>query len=643
MNLKSTGFFDTLHGAMRSFPVFHFLLPFLLSILLTFNGCSFFGSIGDAISDGYQNTVAYFNSYYNASRAFDDAEAEIAVSDKNSGIRGFTDRPQPLSNTARQRLLMVNDKCSNILQFYPSSALVDDALMLIGKSYYYQAEYLRAERKFTEFLSQYPDSPLSSEVRLWYVRTLARLKNNEEAIQVGESLLTQTETEGETDFAVGAADVLGVLYERMNQHQQSLAMYDHLQKIAPDNEVRAWGLYRAGQKLVGLQRLEDAASRFKLAADNSDDRQFKYQCLLERIRVLRSLGRHEESLSLSNEMLNDFLFLQYSKELQFERGLTHLEAGEFQAAEDDFVAVDTTAGRSELGARASFERAKLYEYVRQDYRAARDAYTRATSFPVAEIVSTARKKQAGLTRYWSLVDARMKLDSLIVYGSVSDSLPADSGAAKPPLDLDSLQSAAANSSYELGELFYIDIENPDSAVYWYGQALEDIDDSVRTPRIKYILAELALSYPTKQYADGLGMLRSIIERYPKSLYATRAKTQLGISLDPSETDNGEILYKKAEARIDSGDYVEAITTLRTIAKEFPFSPFASKSAYTIGWLYENRLSQPDSALSEYARLLQSYAGTPYAAVVRPRIRAIEAARVDSTGVSPAKKIKQREQ
>jgi tetratricopeptide (TPR) repeat protein len=463
------------------------------------------------------------------------------------------------------------------------------------------------------------------------------LKNNGEAIQVGESLLTQAETEGKTDLAAGAADVLGVLYERMDQHEQSLAMYEHLQKIAPNDDVKAWGLYRAGEKLVGLQRLEDAARMFEFAAGNSDDPQFKYQCLLERIRVLRSLGRHEESLRMANEMLDDFRFLQNSKELQFERGLTHFEAGEIQAAEDDFVVVDTTAGRSELGARASFERAKLYEYVKQDYRAARDAYTRAASFPVEEIVSTARKKQAGLTRYLLLVDARMKLDSLIVHGSVSDSLPADSGAAKPPLDLDSLRSAIAANSFELGELFYIDIENPDSAVYWYGQALENIDDSVRTPRIKYILAELALSYPTKQYADGHLMLRSIIEKYPKSLYATRAKIQLGIKLDPSETDNGEILYKKAEARIDSGDYTGAITTLRTIATEYPNSPFASKSAYTIGWLYENRLSQPESALSEYARLLQAYASSPYAAVVRPRIRAIEASRVDSTGISPAKR------
>ncbi len=622
---------------MRSTRVLHFVLPILVSALLLFNSCSFFGAIGDGISDGYQNTVAYFNSYYNAKRAFDEAESDIAAADSKLGIRGFTDRPSALSTMARQRLLMTIDKCSNILQFYPSSALVDDALMLIGKSYYYLQDYLRAERKFTEFLSQYPDSPFDLEARFWYVRTLARLKKNEEGIQAGESLLTQSVEEEEADLAAWTCDILGALYERIGRHEQSLAMYERLQQIALEDEDRAWGAFRAGEKLVGFQRFEEAGKKFELAAEISDDVQFRFQCHRERIRTLRSLGRFEQSLQLSQELLDDFHYLQNAKELKFERGLTQIAAGNVQAGDDDLTAVDTTAGRTELGVRASFERARLYEYVKHDYRAARDSYVRATTFPVPEILPLARKKLAGLTKYLSLSDARMKLDSLLARPSVADSATPDSGAVIIPLNRDSLRSEVATNSYEMGELFYIDLENPDSAVYWYRQALEELDDSARAPRVKYILAELALSYPEKEYADGNAMLRSIIETYPKSLYATRAKIQLGIPVAPAETDLGEKLYEQAEARIDSGDFNGAIKTLRVIVAEHPSSPFAAKSAYTIGWLYENRLSQPDSALSEYTSLLESYGTSPYAAVIRPKMRAIQESRLDSTGASAEKK------
>jgi tetratricopeptide (TPR) repeat protein len=622
---------------MKSFRIFRFFFPLLLLILISFGGCSFFDFVGESISSGYQNTVAYFNSYYNGSRAFDEAEAEIEAAEQVSGIRGFTDKPQPINNTIRQKLTTVIDKCSNILQFYPSSALVDDALLLIGKSYYYQGDYLKAERKFTEFLAGYPDSPLNLEARAWYVKTLARLKKDEQAVGAGESLLAEAEKEGETDLAAEVLDVLGVLYERAKDYERSLAMYERLRDLAGDDEAQAWAYYRGGQKLVALDRLEEAARMFQLAAEKSDDHQFRFLSLHEYVRVLRSLGRFDEALRVSEEMLGDFRFAQKMKEMRFERGVTYRDAGQIDLAMDDFVEVDTTAARTEIGARASFELAKLYEHEKRDYHSARDAYGRATGFPVDSIIVEARKKQSGFVRYFSLFGTRRKLDSLVNRIIVPDSTGADSVRGNPPqVNLDSLKSALAVNSYDLGELFYVDIENPDSAVFWYKEALKGIDDSVRTPRINYIIAELAFSNPSHGYANGEAMLQSIIDTYPKSVYAMRAKVRLGIPLGISETDNGETLYKKAEAKIDSGNYTQAIGILRQITSDYPLSPFAPKSAYTMGWLYENRLSRPDSALSHYNLLLQSYAASPYAAVVRERLRAVKAERTDSSGTKRVK-------
>ncbi|MBF8249139.1 MAG: hypothetical protein HW374_1939, partial [Bacteroidetes bacterium] len=56
------------------FPLF-----VLLALPLIHSGCSVFTPIGDAISHVYENTVSYFNAYYNAKQAFDDAENEIRI------------------------------------------------------------------------------------------------------------------------------------------------------------------------------------------------------------------------------------------------------------------------------------------------------------------------------------------------------------------------------------------------------------------------------------------------------------------------------------------------------------------------------------------------------------------------------------
>jgi len=155
-----------------------------------------------------------------------------------------------------------------------------------------------------------------------------------------------------------------------------------------------------------------------------------------------------------------------------------------------------------------------------------------------------------------------------------------------------------------------------------------------------------LSNPDRGFGNGEELLQSIIDDYPKSVYAMRSKIQLGVPVESSGPDESEVLYKRAEATIDSGDYGQAITALKKISTEYPLSPFAAKSVYTVGWIYEHRLSQPDSALSQYKALVQTYAGSPYAAVVRPKVLARKVSDADSSAKSVQEKektVKKKEQ
>ena len=53
------------------------LFSLLLLLSLSQSGCAVFDTVGGWISQGYDNTVSYFNAYYNAKTLFDDAEAEV--------------------------------------------------------------------------------------------------------------------------------------------------------------------------------------------------------------------------------------------------------------------------------------------------------------------------------------------------------------------------------------------------------------------------------------------------------------------------------------------------------------------------------------------------------------------------------------
>src|SRR3989304_8033549 len=54
---------------------------------------------------------------------------------------------------------------SKVLTFHPKSGWVDDALFLIGRSYYNMGEHFKAQGKFEELLAGFPDSKFAPEAK----------------------------------------------------------------------------------------------------------------------------------------------------------------------------------------------------------------------------------------------------------------------------------------------------------------------------------------------------------------------------------------------------------------------------------------------------------------------------------------------
>jgi len=614
-----------------------------LTLLVSSSGCVIFEPVGNAISHGYQNTVAYFNSYYNASRLFNDAEDEIQTAQRTARSKGIAPEDVPVPPGARQKLTTVIDKCSNVLSFYPNSTFVDDALFLIGKSYYYQGDFLKAERKFAEMLSQYPNSNINLDARLWYLKTLNRLKKDEEANRVAATLLQAAEEQGEEEIAAEGYANVGEIDLRQEQPEKALESYRHAIRLSSDDEWRAEIQSRVGAVLFDQGKFGEAAAEFAKVSDFTSEPSLVFSSRISEIRSLRLAGELTAALQRCDELMDDYRFLANTQQIRFERGVTLVKNGDLRRGMDELTIVDTTAARTEVGARAAFELGMIYEQTIGDLATAKDEFSKSLTFPVPDILPEARKHQLALTRYLSLTSARERTDSVLaLVDSVRQLANVDSaGQVLLSLSPDSLKEVCATHAYGVGEVFYADLDDPDSAIVWYRRALE-VEDSVRTPRIKYILAEMAAANPDKHYGDSKTMFEEIVRKYPRSIYAMRANIQLGVPVDTVKTDPGKDLYKQAEALLDSGNTRGAMSHLRTIAREYPLSPFAPKSVYTIGWLYEHILDKPDSALSEYRMLVQTYAASSYAGAIKSRIPAAEVAPPDSTRQLPKPEKEERE-
>ena len=68
-----------------------------------------------------------------------------------------------------------------------------------------------------------------------------------------------------------------------------------------------------------------------------------------------------------------------------------------------------------------------------------------------------------------------------------------------------------------------------------------------------------------------------------------------------------------------GDSTGAAEGFKKLARQYPASPLASRALYAAGWIYENRLSNRDSALASYAKLVALYPGSLYAARIASKM------------------------
>ena len=165
---------------------------------------------------------------------------------------------------------------------------------------------------------------------------------------------------------------------------------------------------------------------------------------------------------------------------------------------------------------------------------------------------------------------------------------------------------------------------PDSTFFWLNQSLKLGIDSIKAPRALYVLSEVARANTEKKYGNEKDLYRTIVEKYPKSMYAEEARIALGYRPTVKTIDPAESVYAVAESLMFAGQYQRAVDSLGYIVQEYGESPLVPKCRYTMAWIYENHLSKPDSALSQYKALAQKFVTTKYGVAAQRRIPPPEA-------------------
>ena len=624
------------------------LLPVLLTLLLL-SGCS-----------TWDNVSAYFNTYYNAAKLYAEAETEVWALPELKSAGGDPLVPFTVPGGAKTKFTSVIEKCSKLLQYHPESGLVDNCLMMIGMSYFYQADYQRAERKFVELLETYPDGEYAMEARLMLARTAFKKKERQRAKELSTELLTLAEEEGEDEIVAHAAGILGRLAYEDGQYDAARSYFETMAEGAGNADLRSSAYLRVATIDSVLADYEAALKAYTKAEGSAANVSAEYKGAIGAARMESFLGDYGDALDRLEDMGTNSNFRESFGEIALEVGHVLRRSGDLDRAIEQYRFVDTAFVRSEASGSALYALGQIYETQLYDFDSARVMYNKArTALPVTSILSPPVVRRAdAMNKWWTFRAEITRYDSILVYMDSVDAArknapPPDTTSAKdstaasdttktradslkapapvpvpPPQGLprDTVESRLAASMTELATLHFLTLETLDSASVWYSRVLNEYPESRGAPRAMFALAEMS-ARDTVNGAERADSLRhALIERYPDSEFAAVARRILGLAPVESRSDTSGRMYAQAEALYLSGRNEEAIAGFQEIIDRFPNSNDAARSQFAIGFIYENYVGLNDSAEVHYRSLVKTFPRTPYATTIQPRLLEIDQAR-----------------
>ncbi|HRE39738.1 MAG TPA: tetratricopeptide repeat protein [Ignavibacteria bacterium] len=349
-----------------------------------------------------ENFSTYFNVYYTAQADFEEAMAEI----RTSTISAYSRRLDslnidlPLSQNVRDKLKTVLSRASKVIQYHKNSKYLDRAVLLIGKTYYYQNDYFQAERSLSEFLSKLSSSTLSDEAILFLGKTKFKLGRIVESETIFQKLIKESKdqviiSEAYQDLA------LDELSKR--NYSEAVKYFENSIKFTKDNDKKAEREYILAKIFTIVDPSKSSLAYERVVKLSSDfDLSFYSNLNLAKSLILnKQYIRAEEVLENLNSKYRDYPEYKQLAELELANNLK--AQNKSNEALLKYYEVILKYPNSKASSDAYYYIGEYYEFDKNDYLNALVNYNKViqeSSF--SDYISIAIRKSSLLDKYFVL-------------------------------------------------------------------------------------------------------------------------------------------------------------------------------------------------------------------------------------------------
>ncbi len=525
---------------------------------------------------------AYFNTFYNAQKYYDEGIADAGAL--------LIDPERTLSKESLEMFGRAVEKSQLVISKFPESKLVPSAYLILSKSHYFRGEYGLAERYLNELISIDTTRAYSDEARVWLAKVHAMMgRENEISADLadiddlddlprdlrGEIYLLEANiamTNGNTESAEEAFELAAKIVTDQNV---ASAVYQHLHNLA----------YADANYTSALKYIDEI---IRIASDDNE----KFEGQLSRIKMLREMGDHKRSEREILNILGKPEAANIKPGLLLEMGRIHQATDELKKAYSQYMQIIEEHNDQPQASEAAYLAGEMALMEYGDLKSASDNYSKVTDkspfYPLAtsRIQLTESLGRSLITIASNRAVLNLSQRDSTLYGFTGmDINPAkpDSGGNN---DAVRIAEELAIAMQRLAEIFLFDLDRQESGMEILAEIASEFGQTSVAAHAGFVLHSLTSDIP----AQAEFWRSFLVGMYPSSRYA-RLLTG----------DDGGDARSDLEVRMDQAartvelDPRESVSHFWQIRQSYG----TEQSLIAIAYLYDEYLSELDSSIIGY--------------------------------------------
>ncbi|MBN1561295.1 tetratricopeptide repeat protein [candidate division KSB1 bacterium] len=370
---------------------------------------------------------AYYNTFHNARKFYKQAENERKKREKTQVVELSPEEEEQLkkmgqsgvdtksraSQQEMQNYQQAIERASRVLEYYPESRWVDDALLLLGRCFYYRRDFKKAMRKFDEILQLYPDSDFIPETLMLKARTYIGLEEYDTA----EEELHRLANDVEIPKAIReeAKFELGGLYYKKQNYDLAAENFQSSAKSADDKLIKAMAQYRLGDCLMRLKQYEEAPDVLRRAIKAAPNDDFLLQAMFKLGQAYSLSGEYDKAIKNYKTALAKEFDEKRIPRIKLELATNLRLDGKLSEAIKWYDNIIEEHKRTDASARSYFALGEIQEYIVDDLKKAKENYDLVRSeFSSSLIAPIAQQRSDNIRTLQELQDDIARLEGRYV-------------------------------------------------------------------------------------------------------------------------------------------------------------------------------------------------------------------------------------